>query len=114
MISELIPNCPKEILIELRTFLNNLFTKMKDQFDSYYGEKYTVKERNKIWEIVTKKHLTIFQTFIELLNRQNPNSSSYKDTNQNYYFIPYPNIPENTKLHSLNHAIKVYQGAQIT
>ncbi|RHZ79351.1 hypothetical protein Glove_149g113 [Diversispora epigaea] len=114
MISELIPNCPREILIEFRTFLNNLFIKIKDQFDSYYGKKYTVKERNKVWEIVAKKHLTIFQPFIELLNRQSPNSSSYKDTNQNYYFIPYPNIPENIKLYSLNHTIKVYQGAQIT
>ncbi|CAG8751156.1 6894_t:CDS:2, partial [Dentiscutata erythropus] len=47
MISELIPHCPKEILIEVRTFLNSLFIKMKDQFDLHYGEKYTVKERNK-------------------------------------------------------------------
>ncbi|RHZ85400.1 hypothetical protein Glove_66g26 [Diversispora epigaea] len=47
MISELVPHCPKEILIEARVFLNNLFIKMKDQFDSYYGEKYTVKKRNK-------------------------------------------------------------------
>ena len=39
MISELIPYVPKDILIEARTFLNNLFTKMKDQFDSYYTEK---------------------------------------------------------------------------
>ncbi|RHZ49279.1 hypothetical protein Glove_526g18 [Diversispora epigaea] len=81
MISELIPNCPKEILIELRTFLNNLIIKMKNRFDLYYEEKYTVKERNRVWENITKKYLTIFQPFIELLNRQSPNSSSYKETN---------------------------------
>ena len=57
MISELIPHCPKEILIEARIFLNDLFIKMKGQFDSYYAEKYTVKERNKVWEIIAKKYL---------------------------------------------------------
>ena len=67
MISELVPHCPKEILIEARVFLNNLFIKMKDQFDSYYGEKYTVKERNKVWEIIAKKYLTIFQPLIEII-----------------------------------------------
>ncbi|CAG8639238.1 11470_t:CDS:1 [Acaulospora morrowiae] len=87
---------------------------MKDQFDSYYAKKYTVKERNKVWEIVAKKHLTIFQPFIKLLNRQSPNSSNHKDMNQNYDIVPYPNIPENTEFRSLNYAIKVYQGAQIT
>ncbi|RHZ77139.1 hypothetical protein Glove_185g89 [Diversispora epigaea] len=107
-------SCFNEILIEARVFLNNLFIKMKDQFDSYYGEKYTVKEKNKIWENIAKKYLTIFQPFIEFLNRQSSNSSSYKNTNQNYDFIPYSNIPENTELRSLNYAIKVYQGAQIT
>ena len=78
MISELIPNCPREILIELRTYLNNLFIKMKDQFDTYYGEKYTVKERNKVWEIIAKKYLTIFQPFIDLLN---------KESNHNYDLV---------------------------
>jgi hypothetical protein len=67
---------------------------MKDQFDSYYAEKYTVKERNKVWEIIAKKYQTIFQPFIEIINRQSSDSSS-------------------DKVRSLNHAIKVYQGAQI-
>ena len=115
MISELIPNCPKEILIEARIFLNNLFIKMKDQFDSHYAEKYSVKERNKVWEIIAKKYLTIFQPLIELLNRQSPNSSSYKEPNHNYDLVPHPNIPEKLdNSMALNHAIKVYQGAQIT
>ncbi|RHZ55118.1 hypothetical protein Glove_420g43 [Diversispora epigaea] len=48
----------------------------------------------KVWKIVAKKYLTIFQPFIELLNNQSSNSLSYKDMNQNYYFVPYPNIPE--------------------
>jgi len=98
MMSELIPNCPKEILIELRTFLNNLIIKMKDRFDLHYEEKYTAKERNRVWENITKKYLTIFQPFIEFLN---------KETNRNHNFILSPDI-------TLNHAIKVYQGAQIT
>jgi hypothetical protein len=120
MISELIPNCPREILIELRVFLNNLFIKMKDQFDSYYGEKYTVKERNKVWEIIAKKYLTIFQPLIEIIKDQTPNSSSHKETNHDYELISSPEkldnsitCVENTELRSLNHAIKVYQGAQI-
>lgn len=94
MISELIPHVPKEILIEARTFLNNLFTKMKDQFDSCYAEKYTVKERNKVWENIAKNYQIIFQSFIEIINRQSPDSPS-------------------DKVRSLNHAIKLYQGAQI-
>lgn len=115
MISELIPNCPKEILIELRTYLNNLFIKMKDQFDTYYGEKYTVKERNKVWEIIAKKYQTMFQPFIELLNGQSSDSSSHKESNHNYDLVPTPNIPEKPdNSMTLNHAIKVYQGAQIT
>ena len=96
MISELIPHCPKEILIAARTFLNNLFIKMKDQFDSYYAEKYTVKERNKVWEIIAKKYQTIFQPFIEIINRQSLDSSEKLDNSI-----------------ALNNAIKVYQGAQI-
>ncbi|RHZ75550.1 hypothetical protein Glove_212g101 [Diversispora epigaea] len=116
MISELIPNCPKEILFEMRTFLNNLIIKMKDQFDLHYEKKYIAKERNKIWENITKKYLTIFQPFIELLNRQSPDSSSHKETNQvsltlseahNYDHVPSSDV-------TLNHAIKVYQEAQIT
>ena len=98
MISELIPNCPKEILFEIRTFLNNLIIKMKDRFDLHYEEKYTAKERNRVWENITKKYLTIFHPFIEFLN---------KETNRNHNFIPSPDI-------TLNHAIKVYQGTQIT
>ncbi|CAG8601901.1 1569_t:CDS:2 [Ambispora gerdemannii] len=90
MISELIPHCPKKILIEVRVFLNNLFIKMKDQFDSYYGEKYTVKERNK---------------------DQIPNSSSPKETNRDYELISQPEKLDN--FITLNHAIKIYQGAQI-
>ncbi|CAG8618479.1 6573_t:CDS:2 [Ambispora gerdemannii] len=91
MISELVLHCPKEILIEARVFLNNLFIKMKDQFDSYYGEKYTVKERNK---------------------DQTPNSLSHKETNRDYELISSPEKLDNSI--TLNHAIKVYQGAQIT
>jgi len=99
MISELMPHVPKEILIEARTFLNNLFTKMKDQFDSYYAEKYTVKERNKVWENIAKNYQIIFQSFIEIINRQSPKN-------------PYsPEKLANTI--TLNHAIKLYQGAQI-
>ncbi|RHZ64249.1 hypothetical protein Glove_326g2 [Diversispora epigaea] len=120
MISELVPHCPKEILIEARVFLNNLFIKMKDQFDSYYGEKYTVKERNKVWEIIAKKYLTIFQPLIEIIKDQTPNSSSHKETNRDYELISSPEkldnsitCVENTELRSLNYAIKVYQGAQI-
>ena len=120
MISELIPHCPKEILIEARTFLNNLFIKMKDQFDLYYGEKYTVKERNKVWEIIAKKYQTIFQPFIEFINKQSSDSSSYKEMNHNYSIVPPPEKLDNsiacdkvTELRSLNHAIKEYQGAQI-
>ena len=78
MLSELIPHCPKEILIEARIFLNDLFIKMKGQFDSYYAEKYTVKERNKVWEIIAKKYQTIFQSFIEIINRQSSDSPSDK------------------------------------
>ncbi|CAG8800664.1 21590_t:CDS:1, partial [Dentiscutata erythropus] len=111
MISELVPHCPKEILIEARVFLNNLFIKMKDQFDSYYGEKYTVKERNKVWEIIAKKYLTIFQSLIEIIKDQSPNPSSHKETNRDYELISSPEKLDNSI--TLNHAIKVYQGAQI-
>ncbi|RHZ89249.1 hypothetical protein Glove_16g129 [Diversispora epigaea] len=89
---EEIPHCPKEILIEARVFLNNLFIKIKDQFDSYYYEKYTVKERNK---------------------DQSPNPSSHKETNRDYKLISSPEkldnsitCVENTELYSLNHIIK--------
>ena len=74
MVSELIPHIPKEILIEARTFLNNLFIKMKDQFVSYYTEKYTVKERNKVWENIAKNYQIIFQSFIEIINRLSSDS----------------------------------------
>ena len=96
MVSELIPHVPKEILIEARTFLNNLFTKMKGQFDSHYAEKYTVKERNKVWENIAKNYQIIFQSYIEIINRLSSDS---------------PEKLDNTI--TLNHAIKLYQGAQI-
>ncbi|CAG8630526.1 13751_t:CDS:2, partial [Acaulospora morrowiae] len=55
----------------------------EDQFDLYYGEKYTVKEQNK---------------------DQTSNSSSHKETSQS------ENLDHSI---TLNYAIKVYQGAQI-
>ena len=103
MVSELIPHCPKEILIEARIFLNDLFIKMKGQFDSYYAEKYTVKERNKVWEIIAKKYQTIFQSFIEIINRQSSDDAEHRISDSS----------PSDKVRSLNHAIKLYQGAQI-
>ncbi|CAG8646778.1 2945_t:CDS:2 [Ambispora gerdemannii] len=111
MISELIPYYPKEILIEARVFLNNLFIKIKNQFDSYYDENYTIKERNKVLEIIAKKYLTIFQPLIEIIKNQTPNSLSPKETNHDYELISQPEKLDN--FITLNHAIKVYQGAQI-
>ena len=105
MISELIPHVPKEILIEARTFLNNLFTKMKDQFDSYYAEKYTVKERNKVWENIAKNYQIIFHSFIEIINRQSSDDAEHRISDSS------PEKLNNTI--TLNHAIKQYQGAQI-
>ncbi|RHZ89753.1 hypothetical protein Glove_11g85 [Diversispora epigaea] len=61
MISELVPHCPKEILIEARD--------------------------------------------------QSPNPSSHKETNHDYELISQPEKLDNSI--TLNHAIKVYQGAQI-
>ena len=81
MISELILHAPKEILIEACTFLHNLFIKMKDQFDSYYAEKYTVKERNKVWENIAKNYQIIFHSFIEIINRQGLDFSEKLDNN---------------------------------
>ncbi|CAG8784338.1 28616_t:CDS:2, partial [Dentiscutata erythropus] len=72
------------ILIEVRTFLNTLFIKMKDQFDLHYSEKYTVKERNK-----------------------GSDSSDLIPPSEKL------SHNKNTEYHSLNHVIKVYQGAQI-
>ena len=91
---------------------------MKDQFDSYYAEKYTVKERNKVWENIAKKYQTIFQPFIEFINRQDPDSSGHKEMNHNYSNVLPPeklgraSSADNSIV--LNHAIKEYQGAQIT
>ncbi|RHZ58776.1 hypothetical protein Glove_368g55 [Diversispora epigaea] len=74
----------------------------------------------KVWEIIAKKYLTIFQPLIEIIKDQTPNSSSHKETNRDYELISSPEkldnsitCVENTELRSLNHAIKVYQGAQI-
>ena len=106
MISELIPHVPKEILIEARTFLNNLFTKMKDQFDSYYTEKYTVKERNKVWVNIAKNYQIIFQSFIETINGQSLDDVEHRISDSS------PKKLDNTI--TLNHAIKLYQGAQIS
>jgi len=82
--------CPKEILDASCTFIDNLFKEMKNQFDSYYAEKYSVKERNKVWRNIAKKYANIFQPFLDVVNKENLNKSV-----------------------TLNHAIKAHQGAQI-
>jgi len=76
---------------------------MKDMYNSYYTDKYSLKERNKVWGNIAKKYQNIFEPFIEILN---------KETNRNYKLAPLPDVPD-TEHRLLNHAIKVYQGAQI-
>jgi hypothetical protein len=121
MISKLVLQCPKEILSKVNNFLDKLFIEMKDMYDSYYAKKYSVKERNKAWGNIAKKYQKIFQPFIEAVNKEN---------NTHFEYVPLPDIPEklshtssannsitsvkDTEYRSLNHAIKVYQGAQIT
>ncbi|CAG8665721.1 3208_t:CDS:2 [Acaulospora morrowiae] len=84
---------------------------MKDQFDLYYSKKYTVKEQNKVWDIIAKKYLSIFQLLIEIIKKQTPNSSNHKETKHDYKFIPQSEKLDNSI--SLNYTIKVYQGIQI-
>src|SRR6185295_12019244 len=54
-----------------------------------------------------KKYQTIFQPFIEIINKQGSDSSDL--------IPPSEKLSHNkdTEYHSLNHAIKVYQGTQI-
>jgi len=103
MISKLTLQCPKEIILEVSNFLDKLFVEMKDMYNSYYTDKYSLKERNKVWGNIAKKYQNIFEPFIEILN---------KETNRNYKLAPLPDVPD-TEHRLLNHAIKVYQGAQI-
>jgi len=102
LISKLVSQCPIEILIKSRTFLDNLFTEMKDLFDSYYAEKYSVKERNRTWENIVKKYANILQPLLDVINKETD-------------CVPSPIIPEKKVNNSmiLNHAIKEYQKTQI-
>ena len=105
LISKIVLQCPKEILDASCTFIDNLFKEMKNLFDLYYAEKYSVKERNKVWRNIAKKYANIFQPFLDVVN---------KETGHNYEYIPLPDIPEkHNNSVTLNHAIKAYQGAQI-
>nr|CAG8642848.1 6087_t:CDS:2 [Entrophospora candida] len=46
IISTLIPQCPKEILPELYSFIRKLFLEMESTFNSYHIKNYSSKERN--------------------------------------------------------------------
>ena len=56
IIFKLILQCPKEIHIELFNFLDKLFLEMKDMFIIYYAEKYSAKDRRKIWNNIINKY----------------------------------------------------------
>ena len=96
ILSTIVPYCPKEILIEISSFINTTFYKLKDRVLDTIMENDTVKKRESAWNDVTKKVIDILHPLIQAINaEQKPllqvsNSSLSGDSN------------------TLNHAIKEY------
>ncbi|CAJ0881059.1 669_t:CDS:2 [Entrophospora sp. SA101] len=97
IISSLIPHCPKEILSELYAFIRKLFPEMENTFHSYYTKNYSSKERDMVWKNLIKKYQFILVPLIYIINSHKESQSQESITD---------NRP-------LNHAIKLYQEAQL-
>jgi hypothetical protein len=65
LLDSLILQCPKEILVEILSFINREYVGLKDQLLSYYGENFTSKEKEKIWEQVTSEYMDFLHPLIE-------------------------------------------------
>ncbi|CAJ0745741.1 24467_t:CDS:2 [Entrophospora sp. SA101] len=97
IISSLIPHCPKEILSELYAFIRKLFPEMENTFHSYYTKNYSSKERDMVWKNLIKKYQFILVPLIYIINSHKESQSQESITDNR----------------SLNHAIKLYQEAQL-
>nr|CAG8608679.1 15738_t:CDS:2 [Entrophospora candida] len=95
IISSLIPQCPKEILSEIYSFIRKLFPEMENTFHSYYTKNYSSKARDMVWKNLIKKYQFILVPLIYIINSHKESQESINDNR------------------SLNHAIKLYQEAEL-
>lgn len=96
ILSTIVPYCPKEILIEISSFINTTFYKLKDRVLDTIMENDTVKKRESAWKDVTKKVIDILHPLIQAINtEQKP-------------LLQVPNPSVSGDSNTLNHAIKVY------
>ena len=101
IISSLIPQCPKEILSEIYSFIKKLFPEMENTFHSYYTKNYSSKERDMVWKNLIKKYQFILEPLIYIISEAST-ANSHKESQES--------INDNR---SLNHAIKLYQEAEL-
>ena len=71
VISKLILQCPKEIHIEIFNFLDKLFLEIKDIFMIYYTEKYSAKNRKKLWDNIINNYQIICQSLYYIVSHPN-------------------------------------------
>ena len=97
LLSSIVPYCPKEILIEISSFINTKYHQLKDRVLNTEMENDTVKKRESAWKDVTKKVTDILHPLIQAINtEQKP-------------LLQVSNPSTNT----LNHVIKEYAQCRI-
>ena len=95
IITRYIPQCSKEVLIEIYTDLSKLFSEIKDSYYSYHLKNYTKKKVDKVWENIIKKYQVILEPLFQACS-----DSSYKLEKK-----------EGSSFSVLNYSIKQYQEA---
>lgn len=102
LLSSIVPHCPKEILIEISSFINTTYHQLKDRVLNTIMGNDTVKKRELAWKDVTNKVTDILYPLIQATNTEQ------KPLLQ----VPNPLAPGDTN--TLNHAIKAYTQHRLT
>jgi hypothetical protein len=93
LVEALVKQCPIEILVEIYKYLNTEYGGLKNQLLSHFATNYSAKEKEKVWDRVTKVYNEILHPLIETVNRlESMESETHK-----------------TEMNTLNHAILTYQ-----
>ena len=108
MLSSVIQHIPKEILKECSQYINSIYPAVKDRVLNATMEDDTVKKREKVWGLVTKKILDVLHPLIQATNSDQkplldiPNLSITDGMNSRSLRT------REEESSTLNHAIKAY------
>ena len=109
IISSLVQHCPKKILIEISSYINTIYSKLKDKCLNSFMENDTVKRREQVWKNVTSRVLNILHPLILYTNFEQKHLLELPSEN---HVLEPGSTQENIHPHILNHTIKAYMNVK--